>query len=100
MKDKCQIYVKLFTGDQYDASTINSTTYIAEGEYSSDEDVTEWTPFELDLTYHDSENIPTRIAIVATSSIYGGDFIGALNSILYVDDFELVYDYTKSPYIN
>lgn len=99
-RDKCQIYVKLFTGDQYDASTITSTSYIAEGEFSSDKDVTEWTSFTFNIAYNDLVKEPTKIAIVATSSIYGGDFIGALDSELCVDDFELIYDYTKPPYTN
>ena len=97
-RDKCEIYVKLFTGERYNANTMTSKTYIAEGGFNSDVDVSSWTSFEFDIKYNDTATIPTMIAIVATSSINGGDFVGAVGSVLCVDDFELVYDYTKSPY--
>ena len=67
----------------------------------SSETVTEYTKFEFDIKYSDTESKPAKIAIVATSSKYGGDFdadgkkvIGQVGdgSTLWVDEFELRYD--------
>lgn len=99
-KDKCEIYVKLFTGERYNANTMTSKTYIAEGGFNSDADISSWTSFEFDIKYNDTITMPTMISIVATSSINGGDFVGAVGSALCIDDFELIYDYTKPPYTN
>ena len=79
---------------------MTSKTYIAEGGFNSDADISSWTSFEFDIKYNDTITMPTMISIVATSSINGGDFVGAVGSALCIDDFELIYDYTKPPYTN
>lgn len=90
--DECQIYFMLWdeTGKQ-----------IAYGEFTGTETVTEYTRFEFDIDYSDMEAKPAKIAIVATSSKYGGEFdaagkkvIGQVGdgSTLWVDEFELSYD--------
>lgn len=74
---------------------------IAYGEFVGTETVTEYTKFELNLEYSDTQSKPAKIAIVATSSRYGGDFddagkkvIGQVGdgSTLWVDEFELGYE--------
>ncbi len=90
--DQCHIYLRLW--DSADRE-------IAYGEFVSSETVTEYTKFEFDIKYSDTESKPAKIAIVATSSKYGGDFdadgkkvIGQVGdgSTLWVDEFELSYD--------
>lgn len=96
--DKCEIYVRLFqdipgTADgRYDGATVPENP-IAYGTFSTDQEVTEWTYFEIPILYNDLETIPTKIAIVASSSIDGAFFTGGVGSKLCVDNFELSFDY-------
>lgn len=90
--DQCHIYLKLWN---------DAGQQIAYGEFVGSETVTEYTKFEFDIEYSDTESKPAKIAIVATSSKYGGDFddagkkvIGQVGdgSTLWVDEFELGYE--------
>ena len=88
--DICHIYLRL-----WDASDKE----IAYGEFSTSEKSTTYQPFEFDIEYSDTESKPAKIAIVATSSRYGGEFSGPKiigqvgdGSTLWVDEFELLYD--------
>lgn len=88
-KDECDIYIILWSGDQV----------IAESHFVTNETVSEYTKFELPVEYTDKTKYPDKIAIVATSSRYGGYFDGttvigqlALGSTLYVDEFSLSYE--------
>lgn len=49
---------------------------------------------EIPFTYNDRAKTvrPTHIVIVSTASKYGDYFSGANGSVLYLDDFELVYE--------
>ena len=53
----------------------------------------DWYQFEIPLEYRDFERTPTHIIIVATGSSYGDYFVGSSQSIMWLDDFELLYDY-------
>ncbi len=53
----------------------------------------DWYQFELPLEYRDFDRTPTHIIIVCTSSRYGDYFVGSKSSIMWIDDFELCYDY-------
>ena len=90
--DQCHIYVMLWNA---------SGQEIAYGEFVGTETVMEYTKFELNLEYSDTQSKPANIAIVATSSRYGGEFddagkkvIGQVGdgSTLWVDEFELGYE--------
>ena len=88
--DQCHIYLRLWD---------SSDTEIAYGEFIGSETVTQYTPFEFDIEYKNTEAKPAKITIVATSSKYGGDFEGSKvvgqvgeGSTLWVDEFELSYD--------
>ena len=88
--DQCHIYMYL-----WDAAGAE----IAYGEFVGSEEVTEYTRFELELVYKNTKAKPAEIAIVATSSKYGGEFDGMYvvgqvgdGSTLWVDEFELSYD--------
>lgn len=90
--DKCEIYVMLFNTDNYTGDNIPKNP-IAYGSFSTDETISEWTRFEFPLVYNDLESIPTKIAIVSSSSIHGAFFTGGTGSELCIDDFELSFDY-------
>lgn len=88
--DQCHIYLRL-----WDSSDVE----IAYGEFVGSETVTQYTPFEFDIKYKNTEAKPAKITIVATSSKYGGDFEGTKvigqvgdGSTLWVDEFELSYE--------
>lgn len=48
--------------------------------------------FTINVDYRDRTKTPTYIVIVASASKYGDYFTGGIGSILYLDEFELVYD--------
>lgn len=91
--DECDIYVKLWSGDEV----------IAESHFITNQTVSEYTRFDLLIEYTNMTKRPDKITIVATSSRYGGEFEGtnmfntkvvgqvAAGSTLWVDDFELSY---------
>lgn len=51
-----------------------------------------WQEFTIDLKYRDLTRKPKYIIIVASASKYGDYFTGSTSSVMYIDDFELVYD--------
>ncbi len=88
--DQCHIYLRLWN---------DAGQEIAYGEFVGTETVTEYTKFELNLEYSDTQSKPAQITIVATSSRYGGEFQGmkvvgqvGSGSTLWVDEFELGYE--------
>lgn len=50
-----------------------------------------WQEFTIDLKYRDLNRMPKFIIIVASASKYGDFFTGSTSSVMYVDDFELIY---------
>ena len=50
-----------------------------------------WQKFTIDLKYRDLTRMPKFIIIVASASKYGDFFTGSTSSVMYVDDFELIY---------
>lgn len=94
--DEAHIYVKIYS----DAGTHgdNMDNVIGYGEVIISNAATDWTKFEIDITYTDRSAAPAGICILATSSHYGGHFEGSKvtgkvgnGSQLTVDDFELSY---------
>ena len=51
----------------------------------------EWQEFTIDLKYRDLTRVPKYIIVVASASKYGDFFTGSESSVMYIDDFELVY---------
>ncbi|MDE5849508.1 MAG: PCMD domain-containing protein, partial [Muribaculaceae bacterium] len=49
---------------------------------------------EIPLEYNDraKKAKPTHLVIVCSASKYGDYFSGSKNSVMYVDDFELIYE--------
>ena len=50
-----------------------------------------WQQFTIDLQYRDLTRTPKYIIVVASASKYGDYFTGSTNSVMYVDDLELIY---------
>ena len=50
-----------------------------------------WQEFTIDLKYRDITRTPKFIIVVASASKYGDFFTGSTNSVMYIDDFELIY---------
>ena len=51
----------------------------------------DWQEFTIDLEYRDLTRIPKYIIVVASASKYGDYFTGSTSSVMYIDDFSLVY---------
>lgn len=56
----------------------------------------DWEEFDVPLIYRDKEAIPTHILVVTSASKYGDYFTGSTSSEMWLDDFELKYDYIPS----
>jgi hypothetical protein len=103
LMDTGDIYIKLWDDWvwQYDNGEYiynDAANLIAEGHFIPTGENTEYAEFNIPLTYL-SKAKAKWITIVCASSRYGGYFDGITcvgkvgkGSILYVDDFELVYD--------
>lgn len=98
--DECHIYISL---ENWGGATerplgtgvtsLSDPSVIGFGEFHSSQTVSEYTPFTIKIDYKNTEDKPTHIVIVATSSRWGGDFCGGTGSVLYVDQFALGFDY-------
>lgn len=81
--DKCHIYIQL-------ENRSNGTVIVGYAELKDDRTMSGYEPFTLDIVYR--SNLPvTHAHVVATSSHEGGSFNGGVGSLLYVDEFEIVY---------
>lgn len=111
--DQCHIYVALCT-QEYEIRTKasnrnlfkNDDTVLAYGELIEKEPVSGderggYKKFAIDIEYKSgSENKkPTHILIVAVASKYGDYFTGSTSSVLYIDEFELKYDYNPASFV-
>lgn len=72
----------------------NNPNVIAYGSITEEEakGTGEWQEFTIDLKYRDLTRKPKYIIVVASASKYGDYFTGSESSLMYVDDFELIYD--------
>lgn len=108
--DKCSIYIALcdwkapFAVNTQTGTFVNlSADYVlAYGELSDAEasrtDMDDYEKFEIDIKYRDTERKPSYILIVASSSKYGDYFTGGVGSTLYLDEFELGFDYNEKSF--
>lgn len=98
--DICQIQIMLADWDApFDVDTgnqkfvdVNGSDIIAYGSLETDETMTSYRKFTINLDYRDVTRIPKYIVIVAAASRYGDYFTGGVGSTLYLDEFEFVYD--------
>ena len=70
----------------------NSPAVIAYGEMPLSQSVEGWQEFSIPLEYRATNRIPTHIIIVCSASRYGDYFTGSTQSVMWLDDFELVYE--------
>lgn len=66
---------------------------VAYGKAEWNSDVTEWSPFEIELKYTSTSRVPRYLLCTASASALGDYFTGGNGSILMIDDFELLFDY-------
>lgn len=94
--DKCNIYIYIgnWEGEILAAQIKGEETegLIAYGSFESDKQVDQYIKETITLKYLNKTERPTRIMIVATSSIGGNSYIGGVGSTLWVDDFALEFD--------
>ncbi len=69
-----------------------SEAVIGYGDLMMDYSVEEWTQVTIPLKYTATDRKPTHIVVVCSASRYGDYFTGSTNSLMYVDDIELLYD--------
>lgn len=103
-KDHGQIYVALTTGpieirtkNQSKLFNPNDDAVVAYGEITWTDDfgtTGQLDPIEIAFNYYDKAKTmkPTHIVIVVSASKYGDYFSGSSKSVMYLDDFELVYE--------
>ena len=101
--DQCAIYIalskKTYTINNKDTSTFidfeNDENIIAYGSIPSGAATAGdgYVKFNIPLEYRTLTEKPSYIIIVCSSSKYGDYMSGGVGSTLYVDDFELIYDY-------
>ncbi len=100
--DLCSIYIVLTT----DIVPVNNTDMTNFPNWNTDPRVVAygalddsqcgntggWKQFNIDLKYNNLTTQPTHVIVVCSSSKYGDYFYGGEGSLLYLDDFELIYD--------
>lgn len=106
--DKAHIYIILIDwsasgktqllGDELTDAFKQSAEVVAYGEFMEENTVSSYTQFNIKLQYRSTTKRPTHIIICATSSYLGSAFTGGAGSTLWVDEFELRFDYVE-PYM-
>lgn len=101
--DSCHIYVAMTDwSEPYQIRTnpnnrqlfnASSPAVIAYGELIRGSNTDGWQEFEIKLDYRSTSRVPRYIQITCAASKYGDFFTGGAGAVLYVDDFELIYDY-------
>lgn len=100
--DVCQIFCALTTEaiqiNNTDLSTIpnwqTDNRVVAYGSLPASQCVNsngQWKEFNIPLEYHNLTTKPTHLIIVCSASKFGDYYHGSNSSVLYLDDFELVY---------
>ncbi len=78
---------------RYPSTFFDSTTdeVIAYGEYEFTESIGSWKQITIPLDYAVMDRVPTHLIVVCSASKYGDYFTGSSNSVMWLDDFELIY---------
>lgn len=66
---------------------------IAYGEFTSGESIEDYIDVVFDLEYVATDRIPRFLLVTASASKYGDYFTGGRGATLYIDSYELIYDY-------
>ncbi len=70
----------------------NDPGIIAFAQFNTSEASSEYVQFTLPLVYRSNSRIPSYLIIAGASSRYGDYFTGGKGSILFLDEFEFIYD--------
>ena len=84
--------VQVYTRDTKTFFDPEGKDVIAYGEVVFTTSVDEWREFTVKLDYTATDVVPTHLMIVCSASRYGDYFTGSSDSVMWVDDFELVYE--------
>lgn len=71
----------------------NADYVVAYGMMQSPDEVSSYKPFEVEFKYKSLSRKPKYIIVAASAGKYGDFFTGGAGSTMYVDNFELLYDY-------
>ena len=93
LSDKGEPYIIRTNPKNLQLFSPNDPSVIAYGNFQLGETVNDYKEFEVKLNYNATNRVPTHIVIVASASKYGDFFTGGAGSMLFIDDFELLYDY-------
>ena len=85
----CPVVVN--TKDESTFFNKSSKSVIGVGELLLTESTDGWVEFTLPLEYVSTSEVPTHIIIVCTGSRFGDYFTGSTQSLMLVDDLELIY---------
>ena len=85
-----QIRTKKVTQKLFDKDNPRVMGY---GELILDRTVGEWRQFTVPIDWRDTGTAPTHLVLVCSASRWGDYFVGSTQSCLWLDDFELIYDY-------
>ena len=69
-----------------------SAAVIAYGELLISQSIGEWQQVTIPLEYVTTSKVPTHIVLVASSSRLGDYFTGSTQSVMWLDDMELIYE--------
>lgn len=69
-----------------------SHAVIGYGELPLTTSTEEWSEFTIPIRYVATDRRPTHLIVVCSASRWGDYFTGSSSSVLWVDDFELIYD--------
>lgn len=83
--------VMVSTKDESTFFNRNGKDVIGSGELVLTESTDGWMEFTLPLEYRSTSEIPTHIIIVFSGSRFGDYFTGSTQSLMLVDDVELIY---------
>ena len=84
--------IEVHTKDKTTLFSKSDSHVIAYGELIIDGNVNDWTNYKIKLDYRSLSRKPKYILIVASASKYGDYYTGSTGSMLWLDDFELIYE--------
>ena len=66
---------------------------VAYGQFQSGQTIEDYIDVEIPLEYNATDRVPRYILVTASASKYGDYFTGGRGAVLYVESYELLYDY-------
>jgi hypothetical protein len=71
----------------------NGSYVVGYGKVEYGHNIDNYTQFEFTIDYKATNRTPKYILLTASASKFGDYFVGGNGAVMYVDDFELLYDY-------